>query len=117
MIDGAEETLRLVERDGALAAEIGLQIGHEKSGGDAFAGNVTDDQAETVRAEVEEVVIVASHGTCREAVTRVVSLSIDGRICGKSGTDFRWRFQVPARRGVRVRVWRRLRGAGLRERG
>ena len=89
MIDGAEETLRLVEGDGALAAEIGLQIGHEKSGGDALAGNVTDDQAETIGAEVEEVVIVASHGTCREAVTRVVE-PVDRRanLRKKAALDF-----------------------------
>ncbi len=72
LIDGPEEALGLVDGDRALAAEIGLQIGHEKRGGDALAGNVTDDQAETVGAEIKKVIIVASDGACREAVTRVV---------------------------------------------
>jgi hypothetical protein len=37
-----------------------LQVGHEESGGDAFAGDVPDDEAEFVLAEIEEVVVVAS---------------------------------------------------------
>lgn len=89
LIDGAEEALGLIEGDGALAAEIGLQIGHEKSGGDALAGNIADDQAETVGAEVKKVVIVASHGACREAVTRVVE-PVDRRanLRKKAALDF-----------------------------
>jgi len=89
LIDGAEEAPGLIEGDGALAAEIGLQIGHEKSGGDALAGNIADDQAETVGAEVKKVVIVASHGACREAVTRVVE-PVDRRanLRKKAALDF-----------------------------
>ena len=89
LIDGAEEALRLVERDSALAAEIGLQIGHEESGGDAFAGNVTDDQAEAVGAEVEKVVIVAADGACGKAAAAIVE-GVDGRteLGEKAALDF-----------------------------
>jgi len=52
LIDGLEDALGLIEADGALAADVGLEIGHEESGGYAFAGDVGDDQAETVGAEV-----------------------------------------------------------------
>ncbi len=45
LIDGTEKVLRVVPRNGALAAEIGLQVGHEQSRGDAFAGDVADDEA------------------------------------------------------------------------
>ena len=45
LIDGAEKVLRVVTRDGALAAKIGLQIGHEQGRGDPFAGDVADDEA------------------------------------------------------------------------
>ena len=78
LIDGAQEALGLVERDGALAAEIGLQIGHEQSGGDAFAGNVADDEAEAIGAEVEEIVIVAADGARGKAVAGIVERA-DGR--------------------------------------
>ncbi len=45
LIDGAEQALGVVSGNGALAAKVGLQIGHEESGGDAFAGDVADDEA------------------------------------------------------------------------
>ena len=50
----------LVAREGELAAEIGLKVGHEKSCGDALSGDVADDEAETIVAEGEEVVVVAT---------------------------------------------------------
>lgn len=60
LIDGAEKTLRVVASNDALAAKIGLQIGHEQGGGDALAGNIADDEAEAVVAEAEKVVVVAA---------------------------------------------------------
>ena len=72
LINSLEEALGMIKRDGALAAEIGLEIGHEKGGGDAFTGNVTDNQTETVGAEIEEVVIIAADSAGGIAVTRVV---------------------------------------------
>ena len=71
LVDGAEEALGLV-RDGALAAEIGLQIGHKESGGDAFAGDVADDEAEAVRAEVEKIVIIAAYSAGGKAAAAIV---------------------------------------------
>jgi len=50
----------LVERDGALAAYIGLQIGHQQSRRDAFAGNVANHEADAVRPKREKVVVVAA---------------------------------------------------------
>src|SRR5437016_5779221 len=46
----AQEALRLIERDGALAAEIRLQIGHQESGGDSFSRDVADHQTEPLLA-------------------------------------------------------------------
>src|SRR5258708_2395825 len=37
LVHGAQETLRLVQSDGALAAQVGLKIGHQESGGDSFS--------------------------------------------------------------------------------
>ena len=59
-IDGPEEELGFVAREGELAAEVGLEIGHEERGGDAFAGDVADDEAETLVSEGEEVVVVSA---------------------------------------------------------
>src|SRR5271168_616661 len=60
LIDGTQELLGLIESDGALAAEVSLEIGHEESGGDAFSGDVADDEAEAAAAEIEEVVVVTA---------------------------------------------------------
>ena len=59
-VDGLEEELGFVAGEGELAAEVGLEIGHQESGGDALACDVADDEAETLVAEGEEVVVVAA---------------------------------------------------------
>src|SRR6266852_3294796 len=60
LIHGAQEALQLIKSDGALAAQIGLQVGHQESGGDSFPGDVADDEAEALLAEIEEVVVIAA---------------------------------------------------------
>ena len=89
LIDGAQEALGLIERDGGLAAEIGLKISHEESGGDAFAGNVGDNQAEAVGAEIEEVVIVTADGAGGKAAAAIVE-GLDGgtQLGEKAALDF-----------------------------
>jgi hypothetical protein len=72
LIDDAKNIFEAIVRDGALAAEIGLQIGHEQRRGDAFAGNVSNDEAEAVGAEVEKVVIIAADGARGITVTGIV---------------------------------------------
>jgi hypothetical protein len=47
---GLQQEFRTIEGDGTLAAQIGLQVGHEESGGDALAGNVANDEAEVLLA-------------------------------------------------------------------
>jgi len=56
---------------GALAAEVGLQVRHEKSSSYAFAGDVADDEAEPPLADIEEVEIIASHLASGKAQARV----------------------------------------------
>src|SRR5467141_72620 len=60
LVHGTQEALRLIESHGALAAQIGLQIGHQESGGDSFSGDVADDEAEAAAPETEEVVVITS---------------------------------------------------------
>ena len=60
LVHRTQQALGLIESDGALAAQIGLEIGHQESGGDSFSGNVADDEAEAVAAEIEEVVVITT---------------------------------------------------------
>src|SRR6267143_2051686 len=60
LVHGAQETLRLIQSDGALAAQIGLKVGHQESGGDSFSGDVADHEAKPLLAEIQEVVIIAA---------------------------------------------------------
>ena len=71
-IDGLQEELGFVAGEGELAAEVGLQICHEEGGGDAFAGDVSDDKAETLVAEGEEVVVVTAYVAGLDADAGVV---------------------------------------------
>src|SRR5271170_789950 len=72
LIDDAKNIFQAIVRDGTLAAKIGLQVGHEQSGRDAFAGDVADDEAEPVGAEVEKIVVIAADGARRITVTGIV---------------------------------------------
>ena len=94
LVDGAKNIFQAILGNGALAAEIGLQIRHEESGGDAFTGNVGDHQAEAAGAEVEKVVIVAADGACREAAAAIVE-GVDRRaqLGKKAALDFVGDFQ------------------------
>lgn len=60
LIDRAQQLIGLVPGNGAETAQVGLQVGHQERGGDAFAGDVGDHKAETVLAEVEKVVVIAA---------------------------------------------------------
>lgn len=60
LIYRAHQALQLVQGDGALAADVGLQIGHQEGGSDPFSGDIADDESEPLPAEIEEVVIVAT---------------------------------------------------------
>src|ERR1700741_5015590 len=66
----------MIQSDGGLAADVCLQVGHQKSGGDGFSKNFADDQAECslaeiVFAEVEKVEVIASHFPSLQAKTGI----------------------------------------------
>jgi hypothetical protein len=89
LVDDAKNIFQAIVRDGTLAAEIGLQIGHEECGGDAFAGDVADDQAEAVGAEVKEVVVIAADGARGITVTGIVQrLNWRANLRKKAALDF-----------------------------
>ena len=56
-----QEAAWLIEGDGALAAQIRLQIGHQESGRDAFTRDVADHQPEAVLAQAEKIVVIAAY--------------------------------------------------------
>src|SRR6476646_2064105 len=60
LIHGVQKALRLIQSNGTLAAQIGLQVGHQKSAGNSLSGNITQHQAKALAAEIEEIVIVAA---------------------------------------------------------
>jgi hypothetical protein len=94
LVDDTKNIFQAILRDGALAAEIGLQIGHEESGGDAFAGDVADDEAEAAWAEIEKVVIVAAHSARWIAVAAIVERGDRGANLGeKAALDFAGDFE------------------------
>ena len=89
LVDDAKNIFQAIVRDGALAAQIGLQIGHEEGGGDAFAGDVADNETETVRAEVEEIVIIPADGARGITVTGIVErLNRRANLGKKTALDF-----------------------------
>jgi hypothetical protein len=60
LVDGTEETRKIVESDGVAAAQIGLQIGHQESAGNSLPGDIGENESKARGAEIEEVVIVAA---------------------------------------------------------
>src|SRR5271169_5583547 len=82
LVDDAKNIFQAIVRDGTLAAQIGLQVGHEERGGDAFAGNIADDESEAVGAEVEEIIIIAADGPRGITVAGIVE-------CSNRGPDLR----------------------------
>jgi hypothetical protein len=94
LVDDAKNIFQAILRDGALATEIGLKIGHKESGGDAFAGDVTDDEAEAAGTEIEKVVIVATDSARWIAVTAIVERGDRGANLGEKATlDFAGDFE------------------------
>src|ERR1017187_8087282 len=55
-----------------LAAEAGLKVRHEERGGDAFAGDVAEHEADVAPGHFEEVVVVAAHFAGGHAVAGII---------------------------------------------
>src|SRR6266851_1473930 len=79
LVHGTQKALRLIQSDGALAAQIGLQIGHQESCGDSFSRDVTDHEAEAFLAEIKKVIIIAADFASLDAKAGVFK-SFQGRL-------------------------------------
>jgi hypothetical protein len=50
----------MIQSHSTLAAQVCLQVRHQKSGGNSFAGDIADHEAKPLLAEIEEVEVVPS---------------------------------------------------------
>src|SRR5262244_2649605 len=66
LVHGAQEAHGLIERDGALAANVGLQVRHQQGRGDTFPGNVTDHEAEMIVVELDKIVVIPADVSSRQ---------------------------------------------------
>src|SRR5208282_6493908 len=62
---------QVVERQRVLAADVGLEIGHQQRSGDALSRNVRQDDGEAAGAQIEEVVVVAADDARLDAAAGV----------------------------------------------
>ena len=60
-VHGPEERLRLIKRQCRLAPQAGLQICHQQSCSDPFAGNIPDDHAQPLCPAAQEIEVISSH--------------------------------------------------------
>src|SRR5262252_1052288 len=66
-----KEDFGICQGKGRLAPHVRLQICHQQRRGNALAGNVADDKADVLLAEIEEVEIVAANLASLQAETRI----------------------------------------------
>src|SRR5262249_17554394 len=72
LVHRSQKALWLLERHRALTPQICLKICHQQRSSNPLAGNVTDDDAQLLLAEAEEVVIVAANLASLEANAAVI---------------------------------------------
>src|SRR4051812_49359110 len=105
LIDRSKQALRVVQRDDSLAAQVGLQVRHQKSGGNSLACDVAQDESDAILAEMKEVVVVAADLASLDADSGVVEgpqwwerlrkearLDLFGDVEFMSGAPFRFEF-------------------------
>jgi hypothetical protein len=61
LIHRPQELARLLCGDRALAAQVGLQIGHQQSARDSLTCDIANDEAKPVLAQIQKIVIVSPH--------------------------------------------------------
>src|SRR5246127_4961962 len=71
LVYGAQKALWLIQGDCALAAEVGLQIGHQKSRSDSFSCDVAVHHPEPLSAQIKEVVVITTDLASLNAHARV----------------------------------------------
>ena len=64
LIDGTQKALRLILGESGLAPQVSLKIGHQECRRNSLPRNVADDQAETLAAKVEKIVVVTANLAC-----------------------------------------------------
>ena len=67
-----QKTLRLLPRHGKLAAQVGLQVGHQQRGSNSLARDIADEQPDLVFSQSEKIVVVAAHMAGLHARARII---------------------------------------------
>jgi hypothetical protein len=87
-VDRAQEEFGMSLSQRALAAQVGLQVCHEKGGGDAFARDISDDQSQLSLAQVKKVKVIPSDLASLQAEACVFeSLSVGMDLREQPGLD------------------------------
>src|SRR5580765_1292051 len=61
LVDRSQKPLRIIPCDRTLAAQVRLQIRHQEGASDSLPCNVAEHQPDPLSAQVEEVIVIASH--------------------------------------------------------
>ena len=118
VIHRMQQAFGMIQSDGTLAAQIRLQVGHEKGSGNSFTGNIADDQAEPSLAEIEEVEVIASDLAGLNAKASVFEgLRLREDLGETTGPALGLRFPIPAPIGDRIRSFGRALGVAVRHCG
>ena len=80
VVDRAQQTRNIFQRQRILAAQIGLQVRHQQRGGHSLARNVGQHQTKTSRTEIEKVVVIAANGARLDAFAGTVQRRQRGRL-------------------------------------
>src|ERR1700693_2756930 len=68
----------MARRPCTLATECSLQVRHKQGSRDSFPCNIADHNRDAILAQLEKIIIIATHGTRLEADSRTIE-SRNGR--------------------------------------
>src|SRR6185295_14612266 len=71
-VNRTEEPLQFVNRDRALSAQVGLQVGHQEGGGNSLSRDVPNHKSNPATTQIEKVVIITADLPGLNTYTRVV---------------------------------------------
>src|SRR5579862_247813 len=83
LIHGLQQLPRIIPHDRALAAQVRLEIGHEQSTSNSLPSDVAEHQADSILAEIEEVVIISSDLSSLDADACVIQGFERRKVLGK----------------------------------
>lgn len=83
-VHGGEQPRQIIHGHSILASQISLQVGHQQRCGDAFTGDIGHSHRQAGGTKLQEIMIIAAHGSSRKTTARVVQGFYGGELLGKS---------------------------------